>query len=346
MPNGKGKMRLIFLDIAKQSIKLERGISLKTYYNGQIFPQTSEGVSFVCENPRDIVIPFAITYEEFQSILCQCGDNQSVLVFGGFVQFQIMHVVDEAKLIEVDLPEANIDWTIYNTKSEEEFEGTYHIVGPTEEVGEDVIIVESNVTEVANALASQHPSGELSFMHALDLDTMNAPEFPEYINSDPVVVTNDEFVVGMEFRSRETIIVAIKDYTIRRGVDYRVCESEPTTFYAKCIQYGTSCNWLIRASLIKRKNKLQSNQQVAGNIQNEVFEVREMPSGMEYAVNLRQQYCDCGEFQTDRIPCRYVFTCCANQRLDWQQYVHEVYRMDEIKKVYRTRFKPLENPTT
>ncbi|XP_016200161.1 uncharacterized protein LOC107641170 [Arachis ipaensis] len=82
---------------------------------------------------------------------------------------------------------------------------------------------------------------------------MNAPEFPEYINSNPVVVLDSEFVVGMEFSSRETVIAAIKDYTIRRGVDYRVCESEPTTFYAKCVQYGTSCDWLIRASLIKRK---------------------------------------------------------------------------------------------
>ncbi|XP_072088161.1 uncharacterized protein [Arachis hypogaea] len=51
--------------------------------------------------------------------------------------------------------------------------------------------------------------------------------------------------------------------------------------------------------------------------QNEVFEVREMPSGLEYAVDLRRHQCDCGEFQVDRIPCRHVFACCANQRLDW-----------------------------
>ncbi|XP_015963422.1 uncharacterized protein LOC107487318 [Arachis duranensis] len=161
--------------------------------------------------------------------------------------------VEFEELVEVDLPEANIDWTVYNSESEEEFEGTYHIVGPTEEVGEDDIIVESNVADVANALASQYPSREPSFMHALDVDAMNAPEFPEYINSNPVVVSDGEFVVGMEFSSRETVIAAIKDYTIRRGVDYRVCESEPTTFYAKCVQYGRSCDWLIRASLIKRK---------------------------------------------------------------------------------------------
>ncbi|XP_057718058.1 uncharacterized protein LOC130932681 [Arachis stenosperma] len=82
-------------------------------------------------------------------------------------------------------------------------------------------------------------------------------------------------------------------------------------------------------------SKLNANQLASSNIQvncfdrmNEVFEVREMPAGTEYAVDLRQQRCDCGEFQVDRIPCRHVFACCANQRLDWRVYVHEVYKMD------------------
>ncbi|XP_015957176.1 uncharacterized protein LOC107481411 [Arachis duranensis] len=59
-----------------------------------------------------------------------------------------------------------------------------------------------------------------------------------------------------------------------------------------------------------------------------LLEVREMPSGLEYAVDLRRHQCDCGEFQVDRIPCRHVFACCANQRLDWQL------------------FRPLGNPST
>ncbi|XP_016206297.1 uncharacterized protein LOC107646637 [Arachis ipaensis] len=81
-------------------------------------------------------------------------------------------------------------------------------------------------------------------------------------------------------------------------------------------------------------------------LQNEVFEVREMPSGLEYAVDLRRHRCDCGEFQVNRIPCRHVFAYCANQRLDWQVYVHDVYKMDQVRRVYRARFRPLGNPTT
>ncbi|XP_072087366.1 uncharacterized protein [Arachis hypogaea] len=100
-------------------------------------------------------------------------------------------------------------------------------------------------------------------------------------------------------------------------------------------------------------SKLHANQLASGNIQvsyfdrqNEVFEVREMPSGLEFAVDLRGLRCDYGEFQVDRIPCRHVFACCSNQRLDWQLYVHDVYKMDQVRRVYRVRFRPLGNPTT
>ncbi|RYQ79583.1 hypothetical protein Ahy_Scaffold5g107811 [Arachis hypogaea] len=68
--------------------------------------------------------------------------------------------------------------------------------------------------------------------------------------------------------------------------------------------------------------------------------------GSLVSVDLRGLRCDCGEFQVDRIPCRHVFACCANQRLDWQVYVHDVYKMDQVRRVYRARFRPLGNPTT
>ncbi|MED6184931.1 hypothetical protein PIB30_052199 [Stylosanthes scabra] len=57
----------------------------------------------------------------------------------------------------------------------------------------------------------------------------------------PPVVTDGEFSVGMKFNSREDVIKVVKEYTIQRGVDYSVFESELTTFYAKCVQYGPNC---------------------------------------------------------------------------------------------------------
>ncbi|RYQ89457.1 hypothetical protein Ahy_B09g096091 isoform E [Arachis hypogaea] len=565
--------------------------------------------------------------------------------------------------IEFEQSEAdrNIVLEDYNSDSEEEFESNYEVVGPDgdEEQGDGTVA--PDVTDVANALVNEVPFEEPSFMRVLDLEAMHVPEFPEYMSVEIPIVADGEFAVGMEFSSRESVIRAMKEYSIRRSVDYRVYESEPLTFYAKCTQYGSGCDWLIRdhskldsntiteaikplveadpslkvksviadvqakfnytvsyrkAWLAKQKavekifggweasyealpiwfeamchkepsaivhfetmnayqgddlvsdirvlhrvfwsyypfsqdgnnnivpiafaivegetsdawhfflsnlrqhvvtrdgvglisdrhesinaaversngawspprafhmfcirhiesnflrkfkapylqklvvnigysrtvreyevryqrlrergeaytnwlnripreqyalafdggyrwghmttnlvecinsvlkgarnlpitalvkatfyrlnelftrkraeaearinaghvfselvtTKLHANQLASGNIQvncfdrqNEVFEVREMPSGLEYAVDLRRHQCDCGEFQVDRIPCRHVFACCANQRLDWQLYVHDVYKMDQVRRVYRARFRPLGNPST
>ncbi|RYQ89450.1 hypothetical protein Ahy_B09g096091 isoform N [Arachis hypogaea] len=666
-------------------------VLLKVYYFGQILLQTSEGVKFTCENPLDVVIPFTISFEEFKGVICEKIDSEMsrkiscilyrypIPVFGGFVQFESKYVTDEASLqemfsmyfesrarisfielyIEFEQSEAdrNIVLEDYNSDSEEEFESNYEVVGPDgdEEQGDGTVA--PDVTDVANALVNEVPFEEPSFMRVLDLEAMHVPEFPEYMSVAEIpIVADGEFAVGMEFSSRESVIRAMKEYSIRRSVDYRVYESEPLTFYAKCTQYGSGCDWLIRVSMISRKHcwvvrryngshtctrstisqdhskldsntiteaikplveadpslkvksviadvqakfnytvsyrkawlakqkavekifggweasyealpiwfeamchkepsaivhfetmnayqgddlvsdirvdgthlygkykgcllvavsqdgnnnivpiafaivegetsdawhfflsnlrqhvvtrdgvglisdrhesinaaverrysrtvreyevryqrlrergeaytnwlnripreqyalafdggyrwghmttnlvecinsvlkgarnlpitalvkatfyrlnelftrkraeaearinaghvfselvttKLHANQLASGNIQvncfdrqNEVFEVREMPSGLEYAVDLRRHQCDCGEFQVDRIPCRHVFACCANQRLDWQLYVHDVYKMDQVRRVYRARFRPLGNPST
>ncbi|RYR53978.1 hypothetical protein Ahy_A06g029233 [Arachis hypogaea] len=142
--------------------------------------------------------------------------------------------VEIEEIQDVDIRELNIDWMGYDTESDGEFEDNYEIVGPTKNIEEDDISVKIDVGVVANALADQHPSEEPSFMHTLNLDTMHALEFSEYINTFFAVV--GEFVVGMKFNSKETVIVAVKRYTIRRGVDYRAYESEPMTFFAKCVQ--------------------------------------------------------------------------------------------------------------
>ncbi|RYR49863.1 hypothetical protein Ahy_A07g036385 [Arachis hypogaea] len=50
--------------------------------------------------------------------------------------------------------------------------------------------------------------------------------------------------------------------------------------------------------------------------------------------------------KVERLPCYHVIACCANQRLDWQLYMHDVYKMTEIHKVYRFEFTPLGDPET
>ncbi|XP_020960004.1 uncharacterized protein LOC110263271 [Arachis ipaensis] len=118
-----------------------------------------------------------------------------------------------------------------NSNSEEDFEVTYETSGIDEDGDVGVEAATENV--VVHPTVSQ-PMNVLSFMRNLDLDIMSAPEFPEYANigvADPEV---EEFRIGMEFSSRKSVIAAIRSYTISRGVDYNVYESEPQTLYAKC----------------------------------------------------------------------------------------------------------------
>ncbi|RYR58875.1 hypothetical protein Ahy_A05g024735 [Arachis hypogaea] len=323
---------------------MEDRVMLKLYYHDKILLQTPEGVRFVCENPCDVIVPFTILFEELKGVICERIDphipkmissilyRYPVSVFSGFVHFQTKYVMDERSMQEIFSVYFEIQSQVsfielyYNSDSEEEFESNYEVVQPNKDDDETADIMETDVAKVTNALANQQPFEEPSFMRALDLEVMHAPKYPENFNAEPLVVADGEFVMGMEFSSRESVIAAVKDYTIRRGVDYRVYESEPQTFYAKCTQYGTIGN--IQVNCFDR--------------QNEIFEVREMPSGCEFAVDLRQRCCDC----VDCLPCRHVFVCCANQRLDWQVYVHDVYKIDQVRKVYRARFRPLGNPTT
>ncbi|XP_025678506.1 uncharacterized protein [Arachis hypogaea] len=157
--------------------------------------------------------------------------------------------------VEFEQSEAdqNILWEDYNSDNEEEFESNYEFVGPDGDGVEGDEAMAPDVSDVATALTNDVPFEDPSFMRILDLEAMHVPEFLDYISAEIPYVADDEFVVGIEFSFRKVVIKAIKEYTIRRSVDYRVYESEPLTFYAKCTQYGSGCDWLIRVSMISRK---------------------------------------------------------------------------------------------
>ncbi|QHO50386.1 uncharacterized protein DS421_1g22090 [Arachis hypogaea] len=192
-------------------------VLLKVYYFGQILLQTSEGVTFVCENPLDLVIPFTISFEELKGVICEKIHSERarriscilyrnpIQMFGGFVQFQTKYVTDEASMqdmfsmyienrsqlsfieLYVEFEQSEADRNIlredYNSDSEEEFENNYEVVGPDGDEVQGDGAMAPDVSDVATALANDVPFEEPSFMRVLDLEAMHVPEFPDYINA-------------------------------------------------------------------------------------------------------------------------------------------------------------------
>ncbi|XP_057760504.1 uncharacterized protein LOC130980875 [Arachis stenosperma] len=62
------------------------------------------------------------------------------------------------------------------------------------------------------------------------------------------------------------------------------------------------------------------------------FAQQRIEASMQHAGNIVVHHFDRRNevFEVERIPCRHVIACCANQRLDWQLYVHDVYKMTEL----------------
>ncbi|XP_016173687.1 uncharacterized protein LOC107616212 [Arachis ipaensis] len=63
-----------------------------------------------------------------------------------------------------------------------------------------------------------------------------------------------EFQIGQSFQSKEEVVLSVKDYSIRRGVEYKVMESDNLKYQGRCKEFGNGCTWLIRIVMRKRKS--------------------------------------------------------------------------------------------
>ncbi|KAL4366014.1 hypothetical protein AHAS_Ahas07G0163700 [Arachis hypogaea] len=139
--------------------------------------------------------------------------NDRVMLKMSFIELYV-----EFKQSEAD---RHIKWEDYNNDSKEKFESNYEVIDPIRYEDQADDTMGADVADMTNALANQHPFEEPSFMPALDLESIHAPKFFEYNAAEFSVVVDGEFVVGMEFSYREVVIMAMKDYTIHRSVDYQ-----------------------------------------------------------------------------------------------------------------------------
>ncbi|MED6210791.1 hypothetical protein PIB30_067448 [Stylosanthes scabra] len=58
-----------------------------------------------------------------------------------------------------------------------------------------------------------------------------------------------EFMVGHRMRNRDTVLMAVKNYIIRRNAEYRVVESDRLKCHCRCKHHTAGCPWMIRVAL-------------------------------------------------------------------------------------------------
>ncbi|XP_015954384.1 uncharacterized protein LOC107478769 [Arachis duranensis] len=136
---------------------------------------------------------------------------------------------------------------------------------PDDDEVEPDIIADKSGDDVGASDSIRPTGGSSSDTHqypphfsSLDLDAMRQDEHPGQLAGFGARDTEGsagmtEFQVGQQFQDKDEALLSVKTYSIRRGVQYKVVESDYRRYVGKCSEFGNGCTWLIRLSLRQRK---------------------------------------------------------------------------------------------
>ncbi|XP_057746404.1 uncharacterized protein LOC130965659 [Arachis stenosperma] len=101
--------------------------------------------------------------------------------------------------------------------------------------------------------AISQPYDRLDHFTRLNLDAMTLDwSFTQRgLEEDP----SNEFEVGQQFRNKEEVMLAVKQYSIRRAVEFKIVKSDHWRYNARCIQFGFGCNWSILISHRRKQER-------------------------------------------------------------------------------------------
>ncbi|RYQ85124.1 hypothetical protein Ahy_B10g104634 isoform B [Arachis hypogaea] len=73
------------------------------------------------------------------------------------------------------------------------------------------------------------------------------------VESATIADDRDDDIARSNPVDKEEVILSVKTYSIQRGVEYKVLESDYPKYYGKCKEFDNGCTWLIRISLCQRR---------------------------------------------------------------------------------------------
>ena len=86
---------------------------------------------------------------------------------------------------------------------------------------------------------------------------MHSRTFPGFGIGDrgeiPSLIRENELQVGQQFRGKEVVLFAIKNYSIRKSVKYKILESDHIKYQDKCKYFENWCSWSICVTYRQKK---------------------------------------------------------------------------------------------
>ncbi|XP_016185630.1 uncharacterized protein LOC107627295 [Arachis ipaensis] len=103
--------------------------------------------------------------------------------------------------------------------------------------------------------AISQPYGRPDHFSRLNLEAMMSDW--SFTQGGPEDDPRNEFEVGQHFQNKEEVMLAVKTYSIRRAVEYKIqiVNSDQWRYNAHCVQFEPGCNWSIHISYRRKVEK-------------------------------------------------------------------------------------------
>ncbi|GAU45778.1 hypothetical protein TSUD_24420 [Trifolium subterraneum] len=146
-----------------------------------------------------------------------------------------------------------------------------------------------------------------------------------------------------EIRSQP--ITSLVTSTFYKGVDLFFRRSrDAAAVYASHQEYTEACQERIQEAF----DKANTHVITWFNRQDLTFSVQETEDPREgrpmdnFKVNLRAKCCDCGKFQSLHMPYTHVIAACSYARIDYHQFIDDVYKVATVCAVYAGKFQVIQ----
>ncbi|XP_072085681.1 uncharacterized protein [Arachis hypogaea] len=94
-----------------------------------------------------------------------------------------------------------------------------------------------------------------SHYHTLNLNAMQLDDLFNASQEEDYNTNNGlEFQIGHRFRNCNVVLMAVKDYSMRKNAEYKILESDRLKYHCRCKQFTNGCPWSLRVALHQNLN--------------------------------------------------------------------------------------------